>query len=305
MTGPRTRRGLLQSTALALVGTAGCTGGLDDDAADDRTTSSTPSGTTRTTSEEPPTDQTTDETTTTLTEPPLAVEDVQIQSSFFYNNYPDAAAVAAREGTQFVFVELELVGSLEHLPSPDEIALVTDDRRFEGTLAPGSSDGAWELREWEQPYGTEPIQSGWVAFEVPAPLDADQIALTYESGGRTFLEPLDSETVEALARPPAEFEVVAFDYPESVQQGESFEVSVVVENTSEVDGVFRAVLNQSRPSYTYRTIEMTVPPDERREWTQNFDYHSNEDVEEARFTLLTPVGKREATIEVVPETTTA
>lgn len=301
MTGPRTRRALLQTTALALVGTAGCTGGLDD-AAEDEASSSTTSGTTRTTAEEPPTDRTTDETATTLTEPLLAVEDVQIQSSFFYNNYPDAAAVAARKGTQFVFVELQLVGSLEYLPSPNKIALTADDRRFEGTLAPGSSDGAWELRDRGQAYDTEPIQSGWVAFEVPAPLDAEQIALTYESGGRTFSESLDSETVEALARPPAEFEVVAFDFPESIRSGESFEVSVVVENTSEVEGVFRAVLNQSRPSYTYHIIELAVPASERREWTRSSDWNVG-DAEQARFTLLTPLGKRDATVEVVPETT--
>lgn len=305
MTGPRTRRALLQTTALALVGTAGCTGNLDavEDDTEDKP-SSTTAETTRTTSEEPPTDRTTDETTTTPTEPPLAVEDVQSQSSFFYNNYPDAAAVAARKGTQFVFVELQLVGSLEHLPSPDEIALTADDRRFNGTLAPGSSEGAWELHDRGQAYGTEPIQSGWVAFEVPAPLDAEQIALTYESGGRTFSESLDSEAVEALARPPAEFEVVAFDFPKSVRPGESFEMSVVVENTSEVDGVFRAVLNQSHPLYTYRTISLTVPASERREWTRSSDWNVG-DAEQARFTLLTPLGKRDATIEVVSETTTA
>jgi hypothetical protein len=311
MTGPRSRRALLQTGALALAGAAGCTGNFGDDRADDGASESTTSETTRTAeaaraeqTTDRATDQTSEGTTNTTVEPPLAIEGVQVQSSFFYRNYPDAAAVAGREGSQFVFVELQLAGSVADLPAPDEIALVADDQRFEGTVAPGSTDGPWELYEREDAYGTEPVQSGWIAFEVPDPLAGEQIALAYESGGRTFSKSLDTETVEILARPPVEFEIAAFEFPESVRQRESFEMSVTVETTGEVDGVFRAVLNQSHPLYGYRTIELDVPANERREWSRRSDWHVR-DAERADFTLLTPVGKREATIEVVPETTTA
>lgn len=311
MTGPRSRRlysrrVLLQTGALGLVGAAGCTGGLGDEVVEDGGSRPTTTRTTRA-AKDSTTEETTEgavETTTTTTEPLLALEDLQIQSSFFYRSFPDAAAVAARERTQFAFAELRLVGSTANLPSPDDIALTADDQRFEGTVAPGSSDGAWELYEREQAYASQPARSGWVAFEVPDPLDADRIALVYEADGRTFSLPLDSETVETLARPPAEFEVVAFDFPESVGQRESFEISVAVENASEIDGVFRAVLNQSHPSYTYRVVELNVPANGRREWSRRSDWNVH-DAEEGRFTLLTPVGDYDATVEVVAETTTA
>lgn len=305
MTGPRSRRAVLRTGALALVGTAGCTGNLGDAPADG-TSKSTSAGTTPDAGEGSTTRRTTEEseTATTTAEPLLAVEDVAIQSSFFYNSFPDAAAVAAREGTQLVFVELRLVGSVADLPSPDEIALVADGQRFEGRVAPGSTDGPWELSERGEAYSAESAQSGWVAFEIPDPLDTDRIALAYESDGRVFSDSLPAEVVETLARPPAEFEVAAFEFPESVRQGDSFEVSVAVENTGEVDGVFRAVLNQTHPLYGYRTIELVVPANEHREWSRRSDWNAHE-ADRAQFTLLAPGDKREATVKVVSETTTA
>lgn len=307
MTGGRSvysRRALLQTGAFALVGAAGCTGNLGDDAPGNGTSESTTEETTRA-PEQSAAEEATEgaaETTTTTVEPLVALDDVQVQSSFFYRTHPDAAAVAAREGTQFVFADLQLVGSIADLPVPDEIALVAADRRFEGTVAPGSTDGPWELTGRGEAYATEPARSGWIAFEVPDPLSAEQIALSYESDGRAFSESLDTETTEALARPPAEFEIAGFEFPESIRQGGSFEVSVAVENTSEVDGIFRAVLNQSHPLYGYRTIELDVPANERREWSRRSDW-SVHDAERADFTLLTPDKKREATVEVVSETT--
>lgn len=305
VTGPCSRRTLLHTGALALVGGAGCTAGLGgDDSSENESSEPSPVATTGTTEEAATTvGQRTSRTTTAATEPPLAVENVAVQSSFFYGNHPDAAAVAGREATQFAFVELALVGSLQHLPSPEDIVLAADGRDFTGTLAPASTDGAWELHDRGRPYRVEPIQSGWVAFEVPAPLDADQVALAYESNGRRFSAPLDGEVIERLARPPAEFEVVAFDTPESVERGESFEMSVAVENASGVDGRFRAVLNRSRPSYAYRLVELEVPAGERREWTGRSDW-SVRDSAEARFTLLTPGDDSDATVEIGPGTST-
>lgn len=302
MTGPRSRRALLQTGALAFVGAAGCAGTLDEGSGDGPTDSTT-SGTTGT-PKESRANQTTEKTTETTVESPLVIEDVQFRSSFFYNSFPDAAAVAAREGTQFVFVELRLAGSVADLPSPDEIALVADDQRFEGTVAPGSTDGPWELSERGEAYSAESAQSGWVAFEVPDPLDTDRIAFAYEADGRVFSHSLPAEVVETLARPPTEFEVAAFEFPKSVRQGDSFEVSVTVENAGEVDGVFRAVLNQTHPLYGYRTIELDVPANERREWSRRSDWNAHE-ADQAQFTLLAPGGKREATVEIVSETTTA
>ena len=303
MTGPRNRRALLRTGALALsAGLAGCGGGLGDGTGDvpDSTTTET---------ETPPTTKRTTRTTaseTTAAEPPLVVEDVRVQSSFVHLTTPDSAGVAAPEGTQFVFAEVAVgvVSSELVPPSPDGVSLAGDDWRFNGTTTPGPTYDAYQLYRREPAYDLGENRGGWVAFEVPNPLDASEVALTYESNGRTFSEPLAAETVAALAEPPAEFELVGFDAPESVEQYESFEVSVAVENASERDGVFRAVLNQTYPTYGPYPIEGAVPAGERREWTETFSVRIPDGRDTAAaFRLLTPGEKREAAVEAAAETT--
>lgn len=303
MIGPRNRRALLRTGALALsAGLAGCVGGLDGETSDD-----TPNATTAET--QTPTQDATRTTdanfeTETSTEPPLAVEDVRVQSSFFYLTTPDSAAVASSTETKFVFVDVRETTSSVLPPLSDDFTLVADGRRFDGTFELRRVSDPWDLY-WQGPaYDPDEHGGGWVAFEVPVPFDADEVALTYESEGRTFWESLDAEVVESLAEPPAEFELVGFGFPESVEQNESFEVSVVVENASERDGVFRAVLNQTYPTYGPYPIEGTVPAGERWEWTETFSVRTPDDRDTAAaFRLLTPGEKREAEIGVAHETT--
>lgn len=295
MTGLRNRRTLLRTGALAVsAGLAGCVGSLGDDTDEVTTTTETPA--TETTESDPPTES----------EPPLAVEGVHVQSSFVRLTTPDSADVAAPEGTQFVFADVRPSASGSSLPAPEELSLVADDRRFEGTTTPGSTYGSYQLYEQGSAYNPDEREPGWVAFEVPDPLDAGEVALTYDSEGRTVSETLGSEVRETLAEPPTEFELVAVDAPETTRDWESFEISITVENASETDGAFRAVVNQTHPVYRFWPVEVAVPAGERREWTRTFNRHgyfAETNADGASYRLVSPFGERGIAVDVAPETT--
>lgn len=298
MTARRNRRALLRTGALAVsAGLAGCVGGLGDEADDasDSTTETRTSPTRDTTR--------TTEAESTTAEPPLAVVDVRVQSSFVHLTTPDSADVSAPEGTQFVFADVQQTESGASAPPKDAFALVADDRRFDGTLVPGSAGSPSRLY-WQGPaYDPDERETGWIAFEIPERLDADEVVLTYESEGRTFSESLDSEVSESLAEPPAEFELIDFGHPESVERYGRFELSVTVENVGEGDGVFRAALNQTHPLYAPHVVERRIPAGERGEWDRASSWSLHRDAKQAQFELLTPREKREATVEIATETT--
>jgi hypothetical protein len=222
---------------------------------------------------------------------------VGVQSSFFYLTSPDSMAVATTERTQFVFVE---VRPRTDSPPPSDFALAADDRRFWGTLAPGDVAGPHLVYELGSGYRSGEVEPGWVAFEVPNPLDADEIALAYQ--GRR--EPLGEEFLAELRTPPADFEVVSFDAPEEVDHDESFEVSVTVENVGETAGTFRACLNQSGPTFVPRPVELSIPAGERREETWTFDDSVSAESQHLDLRLESPAEVRTAGVEVVGGTTT-
>jgi hypothetical protein len=287
MTGPRSRRALLGSVAVA--GLAGCAGGGGEPE------SATPSARETTSTDETAIDATATDSG------PIAVETVAVRSSFLYLTYPDAAGVAAPDGTQFVFADVRLADSERTPPSRDRLALAADDRRFEATVAPGPAAGPAEVLGRGRAYDPDEHEAGWLAFAVPDPLDAADAALTVEADDRTFSRPLDAETVAALGEAPPSFELVDVAAPERVAPGDSFAVSVAVENVGEGDGVFRAALNQTRPLYAPNAVELSVPAGDRREWTDTFGGYLDADAERASFELVAPEESRELSVDVAAE----
>lgn len=314
MTGPCSRRTLLRTGALALGSLAGCVGSLgsDTDEIDDggttkpttaETTMATGETTSRMTDSETTDSGATDGNETTDADSPLTLDGARVQSSFFYLTYPDAAAVAAPGGTQFVFADVRPVRSDALAPTRDEFALVADDRRFDPTFEPGPADSPMDLYEMRSAYDPDEHRAGWVAFVVPDPLDAREVALLYEADGEIHSEHFDSATVAELAAPPADFELVSFEAPDRVAHDESFRVSFAVRNVGERDGTFRACLNEAGPEYVPHPVELSVPVGERAEWFGSFGHSITEDATSATFRLSSAAGDREATVEVVSETT--
>lgn len=293
MTRPRSRRALLHTGALAVGSLAGCLDGLGDSSTERPATASEtepPSGTAATSSEpETPASETETETTEA---PAVELAPVGVQSSFFYLATPDTMAVATPEGTQFAFVE---VRPQTDSPPPSDFSLVADGRRFWGTLAPGEVGSPHRLSELGSSYRSGRSDSGWVAFEVPEPLDAEEISLTYRGRAWSLADGL----VADLRDPPADFELVSFDAPEQVARDESFEMSLTVENSGAGDGVFRVSLNQTSPSVVPHRATLSVPAGERRDWSWSLGEYASQETESLDFRLESAAARRETTVEIV------
>jgi len=290
MTSPRSRRALLGSVAVGVVGLAGCAG--DGDAG--------PASTTRAARETTTPDETAGDGAAT-DRAPIALDGVDVRSSFLYLTHPDAAGVAAPKGTQYVFADVRPTAVDAVPPEYDALTLAAGDGRFDATPSPGPAASPPEVLVDERPYDPDERGAGWVAFAVPEPLDTDRVALTYEADGRAFSHAFDADAVESLADAPPRFELVDADAPESVAPGDSFEVSVVVENAGEADGVFRAALNQTRPLYAPNAVELAVPAGERREWTDAVGHGLDADTDRASFELVAPGESRELSVAVDAE----
>lgn len=290
MTGSRSRRALLRTGALAVGGLAGCVGSLGD-ASDDgpsATRTTPPDGTpttgrngTRTTGASP-----------TTARPSVELVPVGVQSSFFYRATPDSVDVEAVEGVQFAFVE---VRPRTASPPPSDFALVADGRRYWGTLAPGDAGGPNRLAELGSGYRYENADSGWVAFEVPDPLDAGEVVVAHD--GRRW--PVGEDLLAALRTPSADFELASFDAPGEVAADGALEASFAVENVGGTDGTFRASVNSAGPTYAPRRTAVRVAAGERRQQTVRVGVRPDAGTERVDLRFRSAVADREATVEVV------
>lgn len=291
MTGPPNRRCLLRTSALTLVGLAGCVGSLDGDTAEDSPARSTTSETTThgTTTSELSESETT--TTTTTEEGAIDLAPQSVKSSYLYLTTPDSMDVGAVEGKQFLFVTVAGRGDW---PRPGAIELVADSEQFQPTTSPGPIRNPYYLYDHGHVYDPDDEREGWLAFEVPDPLDAESVALAYDDQRWSLPE----EFRTALASPPAEFELLSFDAPEQVAPDEFFDISFAVRNIGEGDGTFRACLNESGPSYVPHPVELSVPAGERAEWSRSFGGRVYENTESATYRFRSAVADRDRDVEV-------
>lgn len=89
-----------------------------------------------------------------------------------------------------------------------------------------------------------------LGFRVPAPLEIERGAVVWTSpDGVAARWPLDPESLDALAHPPA-FEVREFSVPEEVERGSAFAARLAVANVGSGDGEFRAELGATTISDT-------------------------------------------------------
>lgn len=298
MIGHRSRRALLRTGALAVGSLAGCVGSLGD-ANDDG-----PSATRTTTRNGPPTTNRDGPRTTgrngtrtagespTTARPAVELVPVGVQSSFFYRATPDSVDVEAVEGVQFAFVE---VRPRTASPPPSDFALVADGRRYWGTLAPGDAGGPNRLAELGSGYRYENADPGWVAFEVPDPLDAEEVAVARD--GRRWS--VGADLLASLRTPSADFELASFDTPDEVAVDGAVEASFAVENVGGTDGTFRASVSPAGPTYPSHRTAVPVAAGERRQRTVRIGVRPNAETERVDLRFRSAVADREATVEVV------
>lgn len=151
----------------------------------------------------------------------------------------------SRPGEQFVVVD-----ATASIPERlERLAVVADGR----TVAAGANDAL--VAPFGDPAGE------LLGFRVPAPLEVEGAAVRWSvPKGASARWPLDASHLHALANPP-EFEVKAFEVPETVERGSAFTAALTVANAGSGDGTFRAELGATTISDTPE-ISVEVPAGE-------------------------------------------
>jgi hypothetical protein len=212
-------------------------------------------------------DPSTDETTTadaTEDRPSyaaLTVERATATPEYVASNSPDSVGTYGDRGEQYVIASVAAEGT--PAPPPSEFALAAGGETF----APDGDVGGMGERLWnyDGAYGREGAAAGWIAFEVPKPLDAEDAAITWPGGEYA----LDDRAVERLSQPPTDFEVKGFDAPETMELDETVTATLTVENVGDADGRFVAAVNRTGPRIAYTpeaTLSLDVPAGETATW---------------------------------------
>jgi hypothetical protein len=166
----------------------------------------------------------------------VAVGGVQRQASLFELTFPDSFGVRAPDGRGYVLAAVRASADVR----AGDVRLVTDDDRYEGWVDAGLPVRA-AVQEAHRPFDADRGR-GWVAFELPAPLGGETLAVGVRGGDRSV--PLPTPLVDALRRPP-ELAADSVDVPDRVTLGDEIVVTVRASNDGESPGVFRASVNES------------------------------------------------------------
>lgn len=252
---PSSRRALLASLGAGLTGLAGC---LDFDRGPDRT--STPTRT-------PP-------TTPAIVDTALGnaialdtdgdgrgdgmvvvVSDLVSAHSIRYLTAPDAFGVANAGREQFVLVQVTARGDGTP-PTPGAFSLVADGTAYDAGIAavgPARVDAPVSGR----PYGGSD-RRGYLGFRIPAPLDADAVAIHLAETGRWVVP---DSAVEDLRAPPPVFETT-LTVPDAVAVDEVIPVRIDVTNVGDGVGTFYGAINHQGPLYAADGFSFSLPPGE-------------------------------------------
>lgn len=186
--------------------------------------------------------------------------DVSARSAIRYTVEADALDVYAPDDAHLAFVRITTDGStrperatfglaaaggtIDPLDDVDGVSLSAVQHRFPH-YAPDGEDN---------PDGT------WLLFEVPPDAVGDTPAVVWQpDGASTAAWPLRERAREALTAPVPRFELDRFEAPDTVPADEDPAATIVVTNTGEVDGTFRATVNYRGALSAADNLDLSVP----------------------------------------------
>ena len=247
------RRDVLGLSGAGIALLAGCTNTSPDSGS---------TATTETVEESTEPYDTTEPRTTTETYD-VSIEEVDVTPEIVAPNTPDSIGVYGERDEQFVVVQYLTDG--ETKPDWSDFSLVAEGDAYEPE-DPERTYYGYSL--WDDE-GYVNSTEGYLIFSLPKPLDADEATIRWPGGERA----LSKRAVERLARPPTDFTVREFSAPEVVEIGEEVTLTVVVENTGDVDGTFVGALNRIGPDVAYtpvKAVSLEIEADESATWTHSY-----------------------------------
>lgn len=191
--------------------------------------------------------------------------DVSVRSSLRYTVEADALDVYAPDDAHLAFVRITTDGSVRPERATFGLAVAGE------TVDPrdgvdGASLSAVQYRF--PPYaadGEDDPDGTWLLFEVSPDTVGDTPALVWRPDGASTAEwPLRESAHEALAAPIPRFELERFEAPDTVSPDEEPTATVVVTNTGEVDGTFRATVNYRGALSAADNLDLSIPAGESR-----------------------------------------
>lgn len=168
-------------------------------------------------------------TTRTALGAQVTVTDVAVRDSVAALVYPDALGVLDADGGRYLLARVNVDNEV---PDPEEFDLIADGGQYSGGV-----DFGFGVRGFD-PYGSGARGRGWIAFEVPAPLEAETARVVVgEAAWR-----IPDRHVRRLRQPKPEYELLSFSVPDAVDPAEAIDAEATVRNTGDYPGTFRAVL---------------------------------------------------------------
>jgi hypothetical protein len=240
-------------------------------------------------------------TVRTLGDLRVSVADPVARKAVAYESLMGSGGVLAPEGRQFAVAAVRSTprsgpgsGAFDAGGDPprDAFSLVVGDGSYPAVGIEDRTTGARTAAlagRGDLAYGTPTAdgwETGWIAFEPPSPVEPGagdarpRIRCEYGDGTGTWS--LHPDAVATLARPAATFELRSFA-AERADGGADVELSLVAENTAEVDGRFLAAVYLPTRAIAdddeSHLVERSVAAGDTVEWTERFDarYLSAED----------------------------
>jgi hypothetical protein len=279
---PSSRRALLTSLGGALTGLAGC---LDASNGSTGPTDSPPSTATPTSTAVPAEDSLTLGDSLDVDGVTVTVSDFVTAHSVRYLTAPDAIGVAATEDGQFAFVDVSVRGE-GRPPAPHRFALVADGTGYGSGLdnvGPARVDAPVTGRRYD-----DSNPEGYVGFRVPAPLDAESVAVILGDRGpeTTDMQPEDdgvrakwsipASLADALRSPPPAFST-RIEVPERVAADEAITVRIDVTNDGDGLGTFHGAINHQGPLYAADPFSFSLPAGESTTHEATVGYYRGSD----------------------------
>ena len=282
---PSSRRTLLTGAGAALSGLAGCLDASNGEATPTDSPTSTAGTATAAPTTVPAEDAAALGDAIDLGDVTVTVADLVTAHSVRYLTAPDAMGVASTETDQFAFVDVSVRGE-GRPPAPHRFALVADGTGYGSGLeyvGPARVDAPVTGRR----YG-ESNREGYLGFRVPAPLDADSVAVTLGDRGprETDMQPeadgararwsIPAAAADSLRSPPPVFETT-LTVPDAVAVDEVIPVRLDVANVGDGLGTFHGAINHQGPLYAADGFSFSLPPGESTTHEVTVGYYRGSD----------------------------
>ncbi|WP_224268204.1 hypothetical protein [Haloprofundus salinisoli] len=321
------RRTFLRSTVLVTTSLiAGCTAPATDGSDDaDSPENETPTETRTSTPSESATDAPENEpfvlpesSVRTVGDVRIAVANPAVRKAAVYESIMGSGGVLAPTDRQFVVAAVQhrerVNPDVPTEPPYDAFELVVDGETHPAVEIEERTTGAYTTSfadrgrfRYDGPPIPKPRTVGWVAFEPPSPLDADEATIRCRHDGDAAEWSLPGDAVTELGRRAPTFELRSFE-AEVGSAGLNVELSLVVENTSDVDGEFLAAVYWPTTGIAdddeSTIVRENVDPTGRVEWTQRFSTEYSGDANGQATASVDGMVSASETVDLDTESTT-